>query len=173
MDDRQAQESVRAIEQMWECELGSEREQWREALMPFDSVTVAGTILKLYESSSDRPSIPELVEAVDEMTRLKGESARADSVPDDPEPVEDMDRGAFEIEIPPWIKGWAVARYRHNDGRSFPEQRLGYDSHQINNPSAKTYIWPEQEKMPHEKAMAYIEEGAPLTVDEIFGMILS
>ena len=175
MDDKQTKDSIKAIEQMWNCDLTADTIAWTEALAPFDSVTVAGTLLKIYKHSPGVPSIEEVVSAIVEMEaeKLTSPHVRTGSDPWIPEPVLDDERGPFVYEVAPWVKGWAVARYRHKDGRVFAEQRVGYDSHQIANPSYRTYVWPDQEKMPPEDAARYIEEGAPLTVDEIFRLIAS
>jgi hypothetical protein len=167
----QTLDSIKAIEQMWDCDLGAERDEWMDALSPLDSVTVAGTLLKLYEgSSSGHPTIEQLVEAAVAMGEEKL-AALPEVDPWVPTPVLDDERGPFVYEVAPWVKGWAVARYRHQDFRVFPQQKVGYDSHQIANSGYRTYVWPDQLKMPPEDAERYTEEGAPLKVDEIFRMI--
>jgi len=168
MDAKQAQESASAIEQMWEVDLGPARDAWIEALMPLDSAIVAAAILKGYERGK-RPTIEGLIAATKEMERQRAEiEARSPHVrtgPAEEEPV------VFAIELAPWVKGWAVARYRHNDFRVFPEQRPGYDRIQTAHPSHRTHVWPNQELIDPADAARYIEEGAPLATDDIFRMI--
>jgi hypothetical protein len=169
MDRIQAQDSTEAIEQMWECSLSEDREDWIEALLPFDSITVAGTLLKLYENSS--PGSPSLTEVVSAVTAM--EAKRQDSGPQqDLPPIPDEGRDVFAREVDPWVKGWAVARYKHQDFRVFPQQRRGYDSHQLTNSGYRTYVWPDQEKMPPEDVERYVAEGAPLLTDDIFALVI-
>jgi hypothetical protein len=174
MTREQAKDSVDALEQMWEFTLNAaESEMWIEALLPFESVVVATAILKHYERGQS-PEIDELLVTVNEMEQEKHRVDQASPhVRTGPTP--DADRAAaaaeFVIDLAPWIKGWAVARYRHGDFRVFPEQRSAYDSHQIANPGYRTYVWPDHEQVDPESAAAYITEGAPLKVDDIFGMM--
>jgi len=170
MTREQAEDSVRSLEQMWDVDLSSEQNAWIEALLPFESVVVATAILKHYERGRDL-DVNELVQTAREM---EAEKKRVDSTSPHvrTEPTPDADPAAgFVIDLAPWIKGWAVARYRHGDFRVFPEQRSAYDSHQIANPSHRTYVWPDHEMIDPESAAKYIEEGAPLKVADIFGMM--
>lgn len=178
MDETKAQDSIKAIEQMWDCDLEVERIAWMEAFAPFDSVTVAGALLKIYEHSPERPSIAEVVLAVETMQAEKQQQSSPHvrtevEEPWVPRPAFDGDRGPISPEVAPWVKGWAVARYRHKDFRVFIQQKIGYDSHQIANPSYRTYVWPDQELMPPEDVARYIEEGSPLKAADIVSMIAS
>lgn len=163
MTDDQARDSIKAVEQMWNCEIVN-IPTWVEALVPFDSVTVAGTILRLFESSGDRPDLDTLVAAVQAMQQAK------QAGPEDAEET-DKEHGHFVYEIAPWVKAWSVARYRHKDFRAFPQQKAGYDSHQIANSGFRSYVWPDQEKMPAEEIEKYTREGSGLSVRDIFGII--
>jgi hypothetical protein len=112
VDERQAQESVSAVEQMWDFELGdSARKLWHNAMAPFDSVTVAGAILKLHDTRKERPRLNEFKAAVEEMTAAKETSLRAHpvarTVSDDP-----LD----------WIHVWNWLRFTNNDFRALPQQ---------------------------------------------------
>lgn len=171
MTEAEARDAIKGIEQCWDCEV-IEVPQWLEALRDLDSATTAAAILRLYAKAPAGlpPTIAEVVECAAVIESME-RSPVADADPPRPEPAVDAERGPFAYEVPAWTKGWAVARYRHKDHRVFAEQKVGYDSHQIANPGYRTYVWPEQEKMPPEEAAAYIEEGAPLGVDEIFRMI--
>ena len=80
---------------------------------------------------------------------------------------------SWAIVIEPWIKGWAVARYHHEDFRVWPQQKAGYDTIQIANPHYRTYVWPEQELMPQEDADRYIAEGASMSSSQLFSLIIS
>jgi hypothetical protein len=169
MDERQAQESCRAVEQMWEIELSGElRADWVTALLPYDSITVAGAILKLYESTKGAPILSDLVQAVVEMERERRQF-------EDPGVSEDDDVVAEEIliELMPWLRAWAVARYRHRDFRPLPEQKRGFDDLQIENPGYRTYVWPDHEPMPEEDVARYSEEGSSLSAKQITDLILS
>ncbi len=70
----------------------------------------------------------------------------------------------FARDIPTWVKRWVIAR-ANNDLRVFPEQKTGYDSLQTENPSARTYVWPEQVPMP---ADAWLEEAEHVTDDRVW-----
>ena len=161
MNESEAQGSVRAVEQMWEIELGPDRAKWAEQLLPYDSVTVSSAILRLYETSGGNPTVEELVAAVIEMglERKRFEEPKGPSV---------LDANPM---LEPWVVGWAVARYRHQDFRVLEGQKEGYDYNQINNPGYRTYVWPDHEVLPAEDAARYIEEGSSLSVAEIFRMI--
>ena len=78
---------------------------------------------------------------------------------------------SYVRELPAWVKGWTVGRYRHGDMRVWPEQRRGYDSLQTYEPGFRTYVWPDQEKMPDEEMEKYKAEGSGLSVRDIFGLI--
>lgn len=170
MDEQWAQESVNAVEQMWEITL-IDREKWVAALFPFDRATVAAAILKYYETGVSAPEIDELVQVVEKTERLRAtmETGTPYVPPDDSSAYDEVDNDL--LAPPPWVKGWAVARYRHGDTRVFPEQRAGYDTAQIANPHSRTYVWSEQVLMPEEDAERYIAEGASLTTEQVFTLI--
>lgn len=112
MDEQQAQESVRAVEQMWDFELGaSARQLWRNAMMPYDSVTVAGAILKIHDGSRERPRLNDFKHAVEEMTAEKETAMRAHPVARTvvDEPLE-------------WTHVWSWLRFTEGDFRAMPQQ---------------------------------------------------
>lgn len=112
MDEQQAQESVRAVEQMWDFELGaSARKLWHNAMLPYDSVTVAGAILKLHEGSHDRPRLNEFKQAVEEMSADKEKSLRSHPVA----------RTAV-MEPLEWVQVWFHMRFTLRDFRALPQQ---------------------------------------------------
>jgi hypothetical protein len=163
VNEREAQESTRAVEQMWEIELGPERSRWIEALLPFDSVTVSSAILKLYESAVNKPTVEELIASTIAMGRVREEfEARREPRLTDANPI-----------LAPWVLGWAVARHRHGDFRVLPGQKEGYDRLQAHNPGYRTYVWPDQEQMPEEDVARYIEEGSALSAKQVVQMITS
>lgn len=112
MDEKQAQESVRAVEQMWSFELGdSARDLWRNAMLPFDSLTVAGAILKLHEGTGGRPRLNEFKKAVEEMSAEKETAMGSHPVAKTAiaEPLE-------------WVNVWHWIRFTNADLRAMPQQ---------------------------------------------------
>jgi hypothetical protein len=79
-----------------------------------------------------------------------------------------LPEAAYVRDVPPWVKAWIVARYRHRDFRVLPEQKPGYDTLQTHEPHFRTYVWPDQESMPVEQAAVYAAEGAGLSVEDVF-----
>lgn len=174
MNEQQALESIKAVEQMWETDI-IERLIWKEALAPLDNATVAAALLKLYEGSPGVPTIDQVVEASREMEleRVVDQSGRPDSMPQsgrpDSKPLPIADN--FAVPLDPWVKAWAVARFKHKDYRVFPQQKPGYDALQTWNPHYRDYVWPDQEQMPPEDIERYVAEAAPLKPSEIFELI--
>ena len=82
-----------------------------------------------------------------------------------------IEEAEYVRELPSWIKGWTVSRYKHSDMRVWPEQRLGYDSIQRYNSGFRTYVWPDQEPMPAEEMAKYVAEGNTLSVDDVFAIV--
>jgi hypothetical protein len=77
----------------------------------------------------------------------------------------------FVRDMPAWVKGWAIARYAHNDMRVWPEQKPGYDDIQQANPHTRTHVWPDQELMPAEERTKYEERGKHLTAAKVAAML--
>jgi hypothetical protein len=82
-----------------------------------------------------------------------------------------IEETSYVRELPAWVKGWTVGRYRYRDMRVWPEQRRGYDSLQTFEPGFRSYVWPDQKKMPDEEMEKYTREGSGLSVRDIFGII--
>lgn len=159
MNEEQAWDTVMAVEQTWGIELGEDRQSWADAMLPFDSLSAAAAILKVRDRQRDRPTIGDIRRVILEIDAAKG-----------PAPDE-QESGVYVRDLPAWIKGWAVGRYKRGDKRVWPEQRLGYDSIQRSNPGYRTYVWPDQEKMPEEKMAEYTAEGLRLSVDDVFSLM--
>jgi len=160
VNEEQAWETVLAVEQTWRIELGEERRTWAEAMLPFNSLSAAAAILKVGDRQRDRPTIGDIRRVIIEIEAAQGLTAETE-----------QQEAGYVWELESWIKGWAVGRYKHGDMRVFPEQRRGYDSLQTYNSGFRTYIWPEQEKMPEEEMAKYTAEGLRLSVDAVFGLI--
>ncbi len=171
MDERQARDSVSALEQIWETEILNQPE-WVEALLPFDSVTVATAIVKYFESGVDHPDRDDFLRWVREEA-ARPPLAHAPAYEEESDQSSPYDDLGVEFVLQPWVKGWAVARYRHDDMRVFPQQKPGYDTAQIANEHHRTYVWSEQEPMPQEDIDRYIAEGATLTINQVFALMAS
>lgn len=161
MNEQQAWDSVLAIEQTWGIELGEERQAWADAMLPFDSMSAAAAILKVRDRQRDRPTIGDIRRVIIQIEAEKSPVATLDG----------DHESEYVRDLPSWIKGWAVSRYKHGDMRVWPEQRLGYDSLQRYNPGFRTYVWPDQEMMPSEEMARYAAEGSKLSVSDLFGLI--
>ena len=163
MNEEQAWDTVLSVEQTWGIELGEDRQIWADAMLSFDSLSAAAAILKVRDRQRDKPTIADIRRVIIEI-----DSAQlAGSRPTREEGLEDQ----YVLDLQAWIKGWAVSRYKHGDMRVWPEQRLGYDSIQRYNSGHRTYVWPDQEKMPEEQMAEYTAEGLRLSVDDVFGLI--
>lgn len=97
---------------MWSFELSeSVRELWRKAVMPYDSVTVAGAILKLHEGKGGRPRLNQFKQAIEDMAAAK-EAAMS------PHPVAKTAVGD-SLE---WTHVWSWLRFTQGDTRAMPQQ---------------------------------------------------
>lgn len=162
MNEQQAWETVLAVEQTWGISIGEERQAWADAMLPFDSMSAAAAILKVRDRQRDRPTIGDIRRVIIEIdAAMASDDVRGESAAD----------GQYVRDLPDWIKGWAVSRYKHGDMRVWPEQRLGYDSLQRYNSGFRTYVWPDQEMMPSEEMAKYVTEGSKLSVSDLFGLI--
>ncbi len=74
-------------------------------------------------------------------------------------------------EFPAWVKTWAVARFKHGDTRTLPQQKQGYDQLQRDNPKDRAYVWPDQEPMPPEDQQKYAAEGKDLKPEQVAALI--
>lgn len=166
MNEEQAWDTVFAVEQTWGIELGDDRQAWVDAMLPFDSISAAAAILKVGDRQRDRPTIGDIRRAIIEI-----DAAMASRDSGDRESSGSDTEGQYVRDLPAWIKGWAVGRYKHGDMRVWPEQRLGYDSIQRYNSGFRTYVWPDQEGMPEDKMAEYAAAGEKLSVDQVFGLI--
>jgi len=166
VNEEQAWETVLAVEQTWGIELGEDRQIWVNEMLPFDSLTAAAAILKVRDRQRDRPTVGDIRRVIIEIEASKPQSPGAPR-----EQPRQESEGEYVRDLSGWIKGWAVARYKHGDMRVWPEQRLGYDSIQRYNSGHRTYVWPDQEKMPEEQMAEYTAEGLRLSVDDVFGLI--
>ncbi len=72
----------------------------------------------------------------------------------------------FKRELPSWVKGKLVA-FSRDDYRVWPEQKSGYDYLQLMNPGSRDYIWGEQEQMPGDDRLKYIEQGGRLSSEDL------
>lgn len=77
----------------------------------------------------------------------------------------------FARELPAWVKGWMIA-FTRSDTRAWPEQKPGADYLQRSNPFYRTYVWSEQEMMPEEDRLRYMDEGRNLTTDDFQRLFL-
>lgn len=87
------------------------------------------------------------------------------------EAVPAIEEGDFVRDLPSWVKGWVVARVRHNDYRVWPQQRPGYDAQQTEHYDTRTHVWPDHEPMPPDQQEAYEAEGAPMTAEDFSTMM--
>lgn len=130
---------------------------YAHAIEPWDAVLTTRAVAAAVQAVKFRPSVAELREYVNIERRL--------SEPDSPRPE------LPSIEMPRWVKGWFVARFRHDDWRAWPEQHSGFTRLQAENPRDRSYVWTDQEEMPEEERMRYEEEGASVPVSALMRMI--
>lgn len=169
MNAVEAKVTIEAIEQLWETKLEG-IDGWVQALLPYAQDTAMAAVAGHYSTAGSSLTMRAVVDACRQMTETRAAIEQASphvrtEMPAHEEPVE------FAREMDPWVRGWAVARYRHGDERVFPQQKPGYDSLQFANAHYRTYVWPDQELMPPEDVERYIAEGQSLTVEEIFQLI--
>lgn len=117
MDERQAEETVLAVEQTWEIDLGEARNMWSQAMLPYDSLTTASAILKLRERQRERPTIADLRKVISEIDVAQ----TASSLPPkrDPKGWEDKKE---EKGPPEWTHIWFWLRFSQRDYRRLPDQ---------------------------------------------------
>jgi hypothetical protein len=84
-----------------------------------------------------------------------------------------VEEAEFEREMEPWVKGWVVARIQQSDYRVWPQQKVGYDELQLENPYQRDYVWGEQTMMPEEKQREYEAAGAGLTAAQVGALVAS
>ena len=114
---------------------------------------------KLRDSQPERPVISDIRKMI-----VKLEVDRRMAQP----AVEEVE---FVRELDPWVIAWCLARYKHGDMRVLPQQKPGFDTLQLHNPSFRTYVWPDQQHMDAESVAAYQAEGAGLTAADVFRLI--
>lgn len=136
---------------------------WKRELMKFDDAALATqAIAAIYSAPFEGKPKPPTPADVREMYRKLAQDARM-KVPALPEPPGEG--------MPPWVKGWAVARFRHGDLRVWPQQKPGYDSLQRTSAATRTHVWPDQEPLPEPDQAKYEAEGANLTEGEVLALI--
>ena len=137
-----------------------EMETYGLALLDLDAALTVKAVAKAHRTEKFRPTVAVIREYVREEQRQKAFLSKPSFLG-----LEEL------IELQPWVKGWAVARYRHGDMRVFPQQKAAYDALQTDNPYHRDYVWPDQEHMDAESAAAYQVEGAGLSAADVFRLI--
>lgn len=93
------------------------------------------------------------------------------AIVDSKKPVVKEIETTFAREYPAWVKGWCVARFRHKDWRTWPQQKPGYDRQQTEHPSTRAHVWPDQEMMPPDMQAQYEQEGAFLRAADVMKLV--
>jgi hypothetical protein len=132
---------------------------WRNFLLGQDYEVTMLAYVRLSERQREIPTIADLRHMI-----LAVEADRRAKEPSPPE-VE------FVRDLPNWVKGWAVARFRHRDLRVWPQQKPGFDAQQTEHSSTRSHIWGDQEPMPADLREAYETEGSQMTAADIAMMI--
>ena len=110
MNEHEAQELVRSIEQHWRTDFGDEgRRIWRDAIRPYDSVLAAVAVTKLAEQQSFPPRVAELREMIRGL--MADERSGRPALPEAP-----------AGRLPEWVPLWLWLRSR-GDWRMLPQQQ--------------------------------------------------
>lgn len=116
MTDREAQELVRAIEHLWDYDMGSDaRQTWCEGLATMHSLHASEAVLRLHQRQPEKPTLPDVRNMIAKVVRDHEHPKRNELPP----------AGA---EAPLWVRRWLCARYlfakfdREQDMRRFREQ---------------------------------------------------
>lgn len=126
---------------------------YARAIEPLDADTTMKALVRCVNELEHYPRIATLREYV------RMEKRRTDDIHEDAVETQRMpnDVPASKLEIPQWVKGWAVSRYRYNDFRVWPQQ----DPHDFaSNP------------MPKDKQGEYMVEGMKLSSEMIFRVMV-
>ena len=134
---------------------------YARAIEPMDARLVMPAVIRAVGELEFYPKVAVLREFVAIERRLSEPDPPADRMPEH----------QLNVRLDPWVAGWCVARYKHGDTRVLPQQKPGYDTLQLQNPSYRTYVWPDQQHMDAETAAAYVTEGAGLTAADVFKLI--
>ncbi len=128
---------------------------YARAIEPLDAALATAAVARAVKELDYYPKVATLRELV-----------RIERALADPEPPADRMASVpeFKRDIPHWVKRWVVAR-RHGDMRVLPEQKVGYDSLQRDDPSSRAYVWPDQTIMPADQ---WLEEADHVTDEQVF-----
>jgi len=111
MNEREAFEMVRAIEHLWNYDMGSDgRNTWTQAMMHMPSAHASEAIIRLSERQRQRPTIADVRAMV---RHIMSNHAAKELRPELNAPRE---------QTPTWVNVWAWSRWTNNDHRSFPQQ---------------------------------------------------
>lgn len=115
MTDREAQELVRAIEHLWQYDMGADgRNTWAEALTPMNSLHASEAVLRLSQRQKDKPTLADVRNMIAKVVRDHEHPNNTGLPP--------------AVEVPLWVRRWACARYlyakfdRPKDTRRLREQ---------------------------------------------------
>ena len=139
MNDREAQQLVRSIEEHWRTDFGDDgRRIWRDAMRYHDSVTASVAVQKLSETESYPPRVVDVREMIKKL-----EADERVNTPALPEPPPGP--------VPEWVLVWRWARYERDPqvNTAFPQQ------HPFHQPP---YLTDDEYRELHAE---WLKEGAP------------
>lgn len=162
MDDRQAEDTVLAVEQTWNCDLGEAKNIWRQAMRQHDSLTAAAAILRLSERQRERPTIAELRKIILEISAEQEASLPPKKESDwSPPGQRDEPQKQFGNSPPEWTHIWSWMRFKINDFRKLPQQDV-YGI--VAGSSLEEMTWPQYEEI----RLKWIDAGSPrVTTEEV------
>lgn len=121
MNADQAKETVRAIEQVWNCSLAGDYLAWEEALLPLDSLTAAAAILRLSERHKEHPEIADIVRTASDIQTEEDEEKPRPKTSTALSPA-----GGRVYETPEWVSIWSFMRFAKKDFRMLSQQDYGF-----------------------------------------------
>lgn len=120
-------------------------DSYARAIEGCDAQQATDAVLRAQKELRYRPSVAELLEFIKIERRL--------SETDEPMQRRELPK---TTRCPDWVKGWCLSRARYGDFRIWPQQDVFAMS---------------QDVMPAEDQKRYMEEGASLSIDQVFQAI--
>lgn len=161
MTDKEAQEIIHLIEGSFTMDLGDGgRSVWRQGLAGKDYAIGLETAVMIARTMNRRPTLKDVLDVIAMRERDQAQTQAK------------TDEEAWRTRAPrppAWVFGWAIARYRDNDLRLWPEQEEGY--RQLRADHLLGYEWDPKNVMPEAERTAYTEQGRKLSSEQLWKLI--
>lgn len=161
MTEAEATEILTLIESSFSFDLGEGgRKVWRYSLVAKDYQLALDAAVTISRTMNRRPTLKDILDVIVMRERDQAqEQAKTDE-----------EAWRTRAPRPPaWVFGWAIARYRDNDLRLWPEQEEGY--RQLRADHRFGYEWDPKSVMPEEQRASYTEQGRKLSSEQLWKLI--